>query len=43
MSLMEGFTSKIGARKRTGNGYRDGGHFFLGIMAASPGIPDNAA
>jgi len=33
---------KIKVLKRMGYGYRDDGYFFLKIMAAFPGIPENA-
>ena len=41
-SLLEGVTNKIKVLKRMGYGYRDNGYFFLKIMAAFPGIPENA-
>lgn len=41
-SLLEGMTNKIKVLKRMGHGYRDDGYFFLKIMAAFPGIPENA-
>jgi len=41
-SLLEGVTNKIKVLKRMGYGYRDDGYFFLKIMAAFPGIPENA-
>jgi len=33
---------KIKVLKRMGYGYRDDGYFFLKIMAAFPGNPENA-
>ena len=41
-SLLEGINNKIKVLKRMGYGYRDNGYFFLKIMAAFPGIPENA-
>jgi len=41
-SLLEGVNNKIKVLKRMGYGYRDDGYFFLKIMAAFPGIPENA-
>jgi len=41
-SILEGITNKIKVLKRMGYGYRDDGYFFLKIMAAFPGIPENA-
>ena len=41
-SLLEGITNKIKVLKRMGYGYRDDGYFFLKVMAAFPGIPENA-
>lgn len=41
-SLVEGITNKIKVLKRMGYGYRDDGYFFLKVMAAFPGIPENA-
>ena len=41
-SVLEGITNKIKVLKRMGYGYRDYGYFFLKIMAAFPGIPENA-
>jgi len=41
-SLLGGITNKIKVLKRMGYGYRDDGYFFLKIMAAFPGIPENA-
>jgi len=41
-SLLEGINNKIKVLKRMGYGYRDDGYFFLKIMAAFPGNPENA-
>lgn len=41
-SLLEGINNKIKVLKRMGYGYRDDGYFFLKVMAAFPGIPENA-
>lgn len=41
-SILEGMTNKIKVLKRMGYGYRDDGYFFLKVMAAFPGIPENA-
>jgi len=41
-SLLEGINNKIKVLKRMGYGYRDDGYFFLKVMAAFPGNPENA-
>jgi transposase len=41
-SLLEGINNKVKVLKRMGYGYRDDGYFFLKIMAAFPGVPENA-
>jgi transposase len=41
-SLLEGVNNRIKVLKRMGYGYRDEGYFFLKIMAAFSGIPENA-
>jgi transposase len=41
-SLLEGVNNKIKVLKRMGYGYRDDGYFFLKVMAAFPGNPENA-
>jgi transposase len=41
-SLLEGINNKIKVLKRMAYGYRDNGYFFLKIMDAFSGIPENA-
>lgn len=41
-SLLEGMNNKIKVLKRMAYGYRDDGYFFLKIMDAFSGIPENA-
>ncbi len=41
-SLLEGVNNKIKVLKRMAYGYRDDGYFFLKIMDAFSGIPENA-
>ena len=41
-SLLEGMNNKIKVLKRMAYGYRDNGYFFLKIMDAFSGIPENA-
>jgi len=41
-SLLEGINNRIKVLKRMGYGYWDDGYFFLKVMAAFPGNPENA-